>query len=107
MSNILLPKVMAVVHPIDEVKHPTWGRGFRWAIQVGGSAPNNLALCANAGMAPDYESALVMADRCGATLTAGLMMLGFPASFEILRLDSDPLESDDDQVHVLPVKTHH
>lgn len=101
MPNILTPQITVIIHPIDVVKHPSWDAGFRWSVQVGGSAPNNLELCANAGMAPDFESALVMGDRCGATLAMGLRILGFPASFSILRLDSDPLGPSDDQIKVL------
>jgi hypothetical protein len=98
---MLLPDVTCVFHPIDPDKHPDAPPGWRWAVQLGGTRPSNIEFTANAGWAPDRESALATGDTCAATVVVALKTFGIQARLRYLELDSDPVPVGEERVRVL------
>jgi hypothetical protein len=68
------PVISVVVHPVDVEKHPDWGVGYRWTVQVGGMPVEDLGYCANAGKCDKEQEALMMGDRCAATVVTAFSM---------------------------------
>lgn len=96
-------KVYVIVHPVDPVKHPDVGIGFRWAVHIGNSNPMNLDTCANAGAEATREKALYMGDRCASTAIIAIAMTsGACMSLEYIHFDYDPLRPEDNKVRLLP-----
>jgi hypothetical protein len=91
----LVPVVTAFVHPIDVEKHPDWGSGYRWAVQMGGTDASDMQYCANAGVCSDAGSAMVMADRCAATVVMAFRVLGIHMDISHKTLKEDPLLPSD------------
>jgi hypothetical protein len=98
---ILTPTITVVVHPIDTAAHPSTPPGWRWAVQVGGSQPDDVEHCANAGWAPTLQEAQMQGEACGATACKAARMFGIPAEFVLATLDHDPIPAGRDQINFL------
>lgn len=100
--GIVLPDVVALVHPVDLVAHPTYPGGWRWAVQVGGGRIDDLDRCVGAGHCETESEASVAAEQHASVAVKALRLLGVPAGYGYLRLGHDPIpaEADDRPIGV-------
>lgn len=96
MDEILTPDIVVVVHPINAKAHPTYTPGYRWAIQIGGSAPSDLTHCCQAGRADTLTDALIAGESHGAAVCKAARMFGIPARYSVNRLTWDPIPPEAD-----------
>jgi hypothetical protein len=82
------------VHPIDLVKHPTWGLGFRWCVSLGDD-PLDEAAMLQAGVAESEAAACRDGDMYAAAVVNAFRLVGVPVVWEgPTTLVSDPLPAD-------------
>lgn len=98
MEEILTPDVVVIVHPINLRAHPTYKPGYRWAVQIGGSAPSDLAHCCQVGRADTIDEALIAGEGCGAAVCKAARMFGVPARYAVNRLTWDPIPPEADLI---------
>jgi hypothetical protein len=97
---LLTPEVTLVVHPIDTDRHPSVPPGWRWAVQLGGTAPSDMAGCVNAGWCPTRGEASLEGEMVAVTVVKALRAFGIPAAFGALHLDSDPIPAGGDRISI-------
>jgi hypothetical protein len=94
----LTPDITLVVHPIDTDAHTTVSPGWRWAVMVGRSRPDDLDGCANAGWCPTESEACLEGETTAVTVVKALRMLGIPATYSLLKLGHDPIPAGADRL---------
>ena len=96
-------KITVGVHPIDTVKHPTYPPGFRWCVMVGDGAWHEVQeRCANAGWAPDQQTATAEGDQAGVTAAEAFRLLGVPCQWGgVIQLEHDPIPSEADDLPLI------
>lgn len=101
--HVLLPEVTVYVHEIDTAAHPTYQPGtWRWAVQVGGRPPHELAACVNAGGERSLSTAIDVGDQVAAAVVLALRLFGVPVGrIRHVVLDHDPIPPGHDFVHDL------
>lgn len=98
--RLLEPVITLYVHPVDTKAHPTVLPGWRWAVQVGGTAPHDVRYCANAGWELDRASASMAGEAVAAAAVRALQMFGCPVQYRMEWLDHDPIPAGADQITV-------
>lgn len=92
------PCVVVVVHPVNVVGHPTYPKGYRWAVMFGSRQPSDLRYCMGAGHARSLSEASVVGESHGSAVCKSVRLCGMPATYSFVSLDFDPIPAEADNI---------